>query len=274
MKAWQWAVSENDAILKSQTPGSTLTTPATDVPLLLRQSWLWIMLAVTALHLLVIALSITQITEYKPMNLINSAGQTSVQVSVISEPAPVPEPAEPPILTSERSEREIDARPAPHMAVTTPVVRPELVLKPPSPVKVRPAPRPAEKMPTEPKPTSPALKPTMTHVIAPAAQPSALIRNPAQVSSKDISTVGCRVPAPQYPRKAKRLKQQGEVLIRLVINTDGSLLHHDIARSSGNPELDDAAMAAVAGARCQPFIENGRAITVMTIQPVTFTLIR
>jgi protein TonB len=91
---------------------------------------------------------------------------------------------------------------------------------------------------------------------------------------KDVNTIGCRVPAPEYPRKAKRLQIEGETLIRLVVNAQGKVAEAEIARSAGNVDLDAAARQAVLGATCTPYIENGHAVAVRALQPVGFHLTR
>nr|WP_228729495.1 MULTISPECIES: energy transducer TonB [Pectobacterium] len=98
------------------------------------------------------------------------------------------------------------------------------------------------------------------------------MQNSPGAQPKQVASVGCVVPQPDYPRRAKRLQQEGNVLVRLVISPEGRLIRHDIARSSGYDALDQAAIEAVAQARCTPYRENGQAITVMTIQPVNFRL--
>ena len=89
---------------------------------------------------------------------------------------------------------------------------------------------------------------------------------------KNVAAIGCAVPQPDYPRRAQRLKQEGEVLVRLVINPQGQLTRYEIARGSGFDVLDQAALAAVQKIRCTPYIENGQPIAVMTLQPVSFRL--
>lgn len=92
--------------------------------------------------------------------------------------------------------------------------------------------------------------------------------------AKDVQTVGCRVPAPDYPRQARRLKIEGNVLVTVLINAQGLVQSASVARSSGNEELDEAARRTVMSAACSPYIENGRAIAVRAAQPVSFRLTR
>ncbi|UUE43918.1 energy transducer TonB [Pectobacterium aroidearum] len=242
-------------------------------------------LTVAPIHAGVAALLITRTTEYTPINLLNPAASVSIQATMVEapEPEPIPEPSpEPPVLTSEQGEREIASVPekaiAEEQQTPPPPVKKEVHQPPVKPV-VKPQPvRPkttAERQPSarpapEPSPAAPEATPGQLTL----ASKGNLMQNNPGAQPKQVASVGCVVPQPDYPRRAKRLQQEGDVLVRLVINPEGRLIRHDIARSSGYDALDQAAVEAVAQARCTPYRENGQAITVMTIQPVNFRLAR
>lgn len=95
------------------------------------------------------------------------------------------------------------------------------------------------------------------------------LSHPLSVSAQALR---CQVPAPVYPAKAKWLKQEGTVIVRLMLGEQGELLNESVAKSSGIDALDNAALRAIAGAHCQPYRENGIASAVVTLQPVTFRL--
>ncbi|MEQ9941823.1 TonB family protein [Pectobacterium aroidearum] len=242
-------------------------------------------LTVAFIHAGVAALLITRTTEYTPINLLNPAASVSIQATMVEapEPEPIPEPSpEPPVLTSEQGEREIASVPEKaiaeeqqtppppvkkevHQPPVKPVVKPQPV-RPKTTAERQPAARPAP----EPSPAAPEATPGQLTL----ASKGNLMQNNPGAQPKQVASVGCVVPQPDYPRRAKRLQQEGDVLVRLVINPEGRLIRHDIARSSGYDALDQAAVEAVAQARCTPYRENGQAITVMTIQPVNFRLAR
>ncbi|MCA7013646.1 energy transducer TonB [Dickeya dadantii] len=247
---------------------------------------------VVLLHALVVAVLMTRTVEYKPLDLLAPAPSLSMQVTMIDAPEPEPVPAHAPaapILTSDQGVRDAataaprevapEPQPVPPPAAEVPVVN---KTPPPKPRPVRPKPpaetsQPArsERLPTTPQP---ARKDTPVGKDAPVAAAVNSSGNLAPGGSaaqpKSVASVGCMVPEPEYPRRAERLQQEGDVLVRLVISAEGQLLRHDIARSSGYEALDQAALAAVAQARCTPYRENGQAITVMTLQPVNFRLDR
>jgi TonB family protein len=60
-----------------------------------------------------------------------------------------------------------------------------------------------------------------------------------------------------YPEEARRLGQQGTVIVSLIIRTDGSVTDVAVAKSCGMPLLDAAAVAAVATWRYFPATQNG-----------------
>lgn len=242
---------------------------------------LWVVgsLAVLVVHGLLILAMLTS-SPSKRLDLVSApAAPASVRVTMVAvpavQPAPVaealpvePAPPAPPVMTSEAAERTVTAPPP---KPTKPAVP-----KPPRPAKPLRAPAP----PHTPAPMQPPAPPTAVSdapaapVTAPPAEsPGKTLQLPA-AAPKDLSSIGCRVPAPEYPRKAKRLKVEGETLIRLVVNAQGKIDQAEIARSAGNADLDAAARQAVLGASCAPYIENGHAVAVRALQPVSFRLTR
>jgi len=188
------------------------------------------------------------------------------EVPVVQEPTPQP----PAVLVSEKEARRTVASQPEPQAVVQPKPEPKPVPKPkptlkPTPTLNAPTLPKVPTIPSEPKPaatTGP--KPTETsgekYLQLPAAGP------------KDVQSVGCKVPAPAYPRRALRLKLQGTVYVQLVIDPGGHVVQAMVAKSSGNDALDDAAIEAVKEASCNPYLENGKAIAVRATQPVSFTL--
>lgn len=220
--------------------------------------------AVLLAHLGLFALLVTQ-TSNREISLTSLAAPASVRVTMVAPPPPPPPeppviveplPPTPQVMTAENAERTV--------ALEKPKPPPKAKSVPkPKPVPVTPLPKMTEIAKAEPEPTVPAPKVESEKMLdLPAAGP------------KDVQTVGCRVPAPEYPRGARRLRLQGNVLVRLVIDTNGAIQTATIARSSGNEELDEAARKAVMAASCAPYIENGRAIAVRAAQPVSFRLDR
>lgn len=214
--------------------------------------------AVVIAHVGLFALMVTQ-TSNKEITL-TTAPAASVRVSMVAPPPPppaeiIPIPPAPQVLTSEKAERTVAVE------KPKPIVKPKPIPKPKPVPKVEPPPI-VEAKPVAPVPAPPREAPVNSEKMLdlPASGP------------KDVQTVGCRVPAPDYPRQARRQKIEGNVLVRLQIDTKGQVESANIARSSGNQDLDEAARKAVMGASCTPYMESGRAIAVRAVQPVSFRL--
>jgi protein TonB len=91
----------------------------------------------------------------------------------------------------------------------------------------------------------------------------------------DVQAVGYLVaPAPRYPPASRRLREEGEVLVRVLIGPDGRPADVSVLRSSGFLRLDDAALEAVRAALFRPYVADGRARAAYVRVPVDFSLRR
>lgn len=91
----------------------------------------------------------------------------------------------------------------------------------------------------------------------------------------DAQAVGYLVPpAPRYPPASRRWREEGEVLVRVLIDVDGRPSEVRILRSSGHARLDDAAVEAVRAALFRPYVAAGRARAAYVRVPVEFALRR
>jgi len=79
-------------------------------------------------------------------------------------------------------------------------------------------------------------------------------------------------PNPIYPPRAKQAGQQGKVVLRVTINSNGELESLDVRQSSGVSALDDAAKQAVRRVRFRPYTVNGVAVRAMADIPFDFVL--
>ncbi|HET7843883.1 MAG TPA: energy transducer TonB [Xanthomonadales bacterium] len=82
----------------------------------------------------------------------------------------------------------------------------------------------------------------------------------------------CLVKSPKYPASAIRRKHAGEVLVGARIGADGALLAVRVAKSSGYPELDEAALETVRGWTFHHALERGKPVEREIEVPVKFTL--
>ncbi|WP_226949160.1 energy transducer TonB [Rhizorhabdus wittichii] len=77
---------------------------------------------------------------------------------------------------------------------------------------------------------------------------------------------------PRYPVESRRKHEQGTVVVRLLIGTDGRVADISIAQSSGFARLDQAALQAIRGWRWQPIIRDGQPVEVRGLYTMPFTL--
>ena len=105
-----------------------------------------------------------------------------------------------------------------------------------------------------------------------AAQKAAAARAAArkQVVSKPS---GINQPKPKYPSAARRAGQQGTVTLSFTVGTSGNVTSVRIAKSSGHPLLDNAALAAIRRWRFRPARNAlGEAISYSYTLPMPFRL--
>ncbi|MBS0576802.1 MAG: TonB family protein [Proteobacteria bacterium] len=109
---------------------------------------------------------------------------------------------------------------------------------------------------------------------SPAIAVAATSSNSAPVAASPVSTAQ-RVqaaagpsftPAPEYPPEEMAAGHAGQVLVQLVMSPDGAVVAASIAKSSGYPKLDEAALAAAKAWRIPA--AAGRTIDV----PLTFSV--
>ena len=94
-------------------------------------------------------------------------------------------------------------------------------------------------------------------------------------SPKLISTVEyLRQPSPRYPAQSRKLREQGMVMLRVLIDEKGNACSIEIESSSGYARLDHAAREAVAKAAFRPYVEDGEPRRAVVLVPIEFYLNR
>lgn len=107
----------------------------------------------------------------------------------------------------------------------------------------------------------------------PPAPPAAAPSNSGTPVVPEMSQVAYLVqPAPHYPPESRRIREQGLVVLRVLIDASGHAKAIEIYESSGHPRLDEAARAAVAHAVFKPYMDGGIARAAAAFVPVEFTL--
>jgi periplasmic protein TonB len=91
---------------------------------------------------------------------------------------------------------------------------------------------------------------------------------PKQVSSIQYISP----PVKEYPKKSIEQEEEGKVLLSILIDETGHPQSVEIKHTSGYSRLDEAAKQSLQKALFKPYTENGRAIPVRCVLPVTFSL--
>ena len=77
---------------------------------------------------------------------------------------------------------------------------------------------------------------------------------------------------PLYPKLSKRLKEEGTVILSMLISSQGLIEDISIKESSGYSRLDKAALSAAAKWRYEPATVNGKAVANRYSMPIEFKL--
>lgn len=119
--------------------------------------------------------------------------------------------------------------------------------------------------------SAPAPAPRPVQIEAPPPPPppaaEAAPKPPAgdRVDPSPLST-----PAPKYPSSALRRGVGGTVQVRVTVATDGSVERLELAQTSGNRDLDRAALEAMRRWRFKPATQGGQPVVADVIVPLDF----
>lgn len=144
-----------------------------------------------------------------------------------------------------------------------------------------PAPQPASADPDMPGLYGPApVDPGIAGMARPAAAVTPVPQVPGAAADAPPSAAAAMAPTtrpvavrrqqPSYPRTSLRRGQSGEVLVRARVGTDGRPRDVGVARSSGHPALDRAAVRAVERWRFEPARRDGQPVDDEVQVPVEF----
>jgi len=181
------------------------------------------------------------------MNVIDiHKGASSLKVITLLAP-PEPPPPPPP-----------QRQPEPTQQAETPspiVAPPPLVVAPSPPVQIvaSPTPPPVVRTPGPPSP-------------APAAP------SPAVESAGDLSSTMITAAPPRYPHESRRRREQGTVVLMVLLSVEGTVADVSVSQSSGFERLDQAALSAVRRWRWSPAHRNGTPVMVRGLVEIPFVL--
>lgn len=147
---------------------------------------------------------------------------------------------------------------------------------PPPPPEKKPEPKPTPKPPPKAPPSERAVKAPEPELPLPVQQPAepkpATPVAPAPIVPPRADAGQLSNPAPIYPSLSRRLREEGTVVLDILIKANGAVGELKIKRSSGYKRLDETAVKAVAHWRYQPATQAGQAIDFWYEQPVEFDL--
>jgi periplasmic protein TonB len=202
----------------------------------------------------------------------------------------IPLPERAPVVTAE----------PPHVEVKLVEVRPEIVepappAPEPAPIKAEiPAPvePPKEIPPSQPEPEPIKALPVKEPVVAPkeaefqvAATTNPVVSLPSEIPLSPPVTNDVPIPRiikaqaryrhnpePDYPVQARRRRQEGRVLLTVILDQSGTPIKIEVKESSNSTLLDTAAASAVSQWEFEPATFNGKPVASEVEVPVRFTL--
>jgi len=146
---------------------------------------------------------------------------------------------------------------------TKPEPKPKAKMKPEPQVQTDPVPKPELEPELEPEPENEPVENTDTLAIEETEEDIELPQFQADYLQN---------PPPVYPRLSQRLKEQGDVLLRVRVGVNGEPLEISLQQSSGYDRLDQAAQKAVTQWRFEPAQSNGKPVIAWVVVPFEFAL--
>lgn len=191
--------------------------------------------------------------------LLRRAVEMVVPVALLSE---IIEPPRPKVEPPAPKAPEPVKQPVVRRAAPAPAPPPLPAAAPtPDPIPLAPEVAPAPIAPLPPNTAPVAMAP------APPAPPA-----PVRVELPSSDADYLQNPKPAYPAISKRLGEQGKVVVRVLIGTDGTAQKAEIQQSSGFDRLDQAARTTVLKWRYVPGKRGGVAQAMWFNVPIHFVL--
>lgn len=191
---------------------------------------------------------------------------TPMLVSLVSDPQPEPkvtpepkvEPTPPPVIKKQKSQ------PKPQPKVVKPAPQPKVEESAPAPQAAAPVPAPVQ----EPAP-APQQVAKASEVIEKAPPPEVLEH---KVEPPKFGAAYLHNPAPAYPALSRRMGEEGRVVLRVLVTTNGEAGAVQVETGSGSERLDKAALESVKKWRFIPAKQNNQPVSAYVLVPVKFSL--
>lgn len=98
--------------------------------------------------------------------------------------------------------------------------------------------------------------------------------SPQPITAPRFDAAYLHNPSPEYPAAARRMREQGMVLVRVLVSSDGTAMQVSIEQGSGSSRLDEAAEDAVRQWRFVPARRGTEPVEAWVLVPVEFKLHR
>lgn len=153
----------------------------------------------------------------------------------------------------------------------------------PEPPKVQAVAKPVPVRQPSPKVAAPALEATRSELpapSAPAATPAPTPVPPAPAPAPAVEPVTqarfdanyLKNPAPPYPPLSRRMGEEGKVVLRVSVTSQGTADSVEVKTSSGSQRLDDAAQKTVRNWKFVPAQRGDAAVQSWVLVPIIFKL--
>lgn len=186
-------------------------------------------------------------------------------------------------ITNQHDDEENNSKPEEEVKVEEQPEEPEKPEEKPEDV-VEPEPEPVIEEPKEvittqqPAPEAPKVQEKKKEVKKPQPKPKPKKQEPKPETKRQSKRVENRVfsmqdisvlakPAPNYPRSVMMRRTGGTTVLLIKINEKGHAVSVKIEKSSGNDQIDKAAVAAANKVRLKPYIVDGKAQTIVVRIP-------
>lgn len=191
--------------------------------------------------------------------LLRRAVEMVIPVQVMAELIEMPQP---------------EVAPAPPPPEPAPKPQPKPVVKPRPQPKPEPLPVPVAEIDPTPAENAPVvpLAPPPPPPAAPVAQSAPATPAVPAIELPSSTAAYLNNPAPRYPPLSRRLGEQGRVMVRVLIEPDGSASQAEIRRSSGYSRLDQTALETVLKWRYSPGKRAGVPEAMWFTIPIDFVL--
>jgi protein TonB len=203
-----------------------------------------------------------------------------VAAAVSSRPG-MPRPAPPPVeieveVVAPKPDRIAEARPIPDPSPPTRVQTPAVQHRPRSATPAREVALVHDALPIDPTETVGPASPVGPAVPAAAPNaPAASTRAAIASGAGNLASATPRYrtnPPPEYPLPSRRRREEGIVLISVVVQANGLPAAISLGHTSGHPLLDRAALEAVRHWTFEPARAAGVPIPSKVVVPVRFSL--